>query len=147
MGRRRPAVAVLVTAITAVTACSALGGSDAGSPGSGVPGMGIASTAVARPTPGLDGVTVLALAATDRLTLEPGAAALRPGPVRIVVRNTGVMQHEVSLVEPATGRILARGGLVRPGATVTMPVRLTTPGDYEVRCGFHPGMIARLTVE
>jgi plastocyanin len=74
---------------------------------------------------------------------------VRPGTVRLNVRNLGEDPHDLA-VRDSRGRVLARMPALVPGSRATLRVRLRKAGTYRLVCtlGDHEarGMRARLRV-
>jgi plastocyanin len=74
----------------------------------------------------------------DEYRIRPGRIAVRPGRIRIVARNEGVLTHNVVVQVPAESEVqkprqLARTDTAHPGQTVTAAVVLE-PGTYRLAC-------------
>jgi plastocyanin len=122
-----------------------------------------ALTAVAGPLAALAAVTPVPASGDGPLDVRPtpvGVAerefritpyrrAVKPGPVKLNVKNLGEDVHDLVVITPK-GRKIADSGEIRAGEGAVVHVRLKHPGTYRLVCtqGDHSrrGMKTRLVV-
>ena len=61
----------------------------------------------------------------------------------ILFKNTDTVTHNIQIIN-ADGDTDDKG-LQKPGETIKATI--TKPGEYKVRCGIHPGMKIKISVE
>ena len=94
----------------------------------------LALTAVAAPAPASSPRAGTAVGVAEReFRISLYRRAVRPGLIRLNVRNLGEDTHNV-VVRSGRGRTLAASEDIRAGRTATLTVRLRRPGVYRLLC-------------
>jgi len=81
------------------------------------------------------------LSADDRMRFAPDVIDVRTGTVRLTLRNTGSIPHDLEIpafdVDTPT---------VSGGDSFTVTFHAARPGTYYFDCGLHTGMVGELVV-
>jgi plastocyanin len=142
-GRRRAALAP--AALLAVAALAGCGGSREAQlpPPTAQPGVGVVTTAA-------DGTQEVTLQTQDDYVFLPAAFTVRPGAVRLTVRNTATQLTHSFRFTPGGGpaSIAEQIPILTPGQSDTVQFTVQTPGDYRYECSFHTalGQVGTMTV-
>jgi plastocyanin len=109
-----------------------------------------ADSSLGKVTTSADGTQLVTLQTQDDYAFTPHAFAVRPGKVRLTVRNSGrELTHNFRFT--ATGAPAVIGAeipLLAPGQKQTIDFTVTTPGAYRFECSFHTqlGQVGTMTV-
>lgn len=138
-----PVTAAVLLAL-ALGGCS-LWGMEGGPGGAGAADPTVSSGQSPAPaTPGPDGVQRITITMGDDLRLHPSVVLAHPGTIEFSFRNTGAIPHDIEF----SGGVSGATGNLNAGASSTVRVSVTAPGDYPFPCVYHQssGMVGTLMV-
>jgi plastocyanin len=138
-----PVTAVVALAL-ALGGCS-LWGMEGGPGGAGAADPTVSSGQSPVPaTQGPDGVQRITITTGDDLRLHPSVVLAHPGSIEFTFRNTGAIPHDIEFSGNASGGT----GNLNAGASSTVRVSVSAPGDYPFPCVYHQssGMVGTLMV-
>src|SRR5262249_20284481 len=136
------AVALTLAVSAALGGCS-WWGMEGGPGGSGAAGPTVSRGQSPVPaTAGADGVQRITITMGDDLRLHPSLVLAHPGTIEFTFRNTGAIPHDIEFSAGTSGGT----GNLNAGASATVRVSVTAPGDYPFPCVYHPssGMVGTL---
>jgi plastocyanin len=139
-------IGALVVGVALAAGVLAGCGGSGGGPAAATPstaGLGTVTTTA-------DGVQEVTLQTQDDYVFTPDHFTVRPGKVRLTVRNVATQLTHNFRFTPGKGPepITAEIPLLTPGESKTIEFTVTAPGDHEFDCSFHTqlGQIGTMTV-
>jgi plastocyanin len=139
----------LLLVVGMVVTAGSVAGCAGGSTGASAP-TSSAESSLGRVTTGADGVQQVTLRTQDDYVFTPDHFTVRPGPVRVTVKNVAKQLTHNFRFTPATGPapIAAQIPILAPGQSKSVDFTVQTGGDYPFECSFHVqlGQVGTMTV-
>jgi plastocyanin len=136
---------VMVGLVLAAGALAGCGGGSAPAPAAPSTASGVGKVTTAP-----DGVQEITLQTRDDYVFTPARFTVRPGRVRLTVRNAATQLTHNFRFAPGKGPAAIPEGisLLAPGQRQTIEFTVQQPGDYGFECSFHTqlGQVGTMTV-